>query len=144
MPAVTRRIFIAAPPERVFDYVSDYRNALRFMHGFDEFRPITPVTRGVGARARAKGRLMGLPMQTTMEVVTYERPRRLVTRSFDGVDGTALWEFTPQGDGTDVTFASTYRLPPVVRGPLKLLASRAVAETTAHTLRKLKRALEQR
>ncbi|MBI4506865.1 MAG: SRPBCC family protein [Chloroflexi bacterium] len=143
MPAVTGRIFIATSPERTFDFVADHRNALRFMHGFDEFRPLGAVTSGVGARVRARGRLLGVPVTATMEITAYERPFRLASRSYDGVEGTALWEFAAEEDGTLVTFASTYRLPPVVRGPLKHLAMRAVEDNTTQTLRKLKRALEE-
>lgn len=142
MPAVTGRVFIAAPPEQVFDYVADYRNALRFMHNFEEFRPIGALAAGPGARARAKGRLLGLAVHTTFEIVAYERPGRLVSRSYDGVRGTAVWEFAPQGEGTAVTFSSTYELPRLIRGPLRRAAERAVMQNAGQTLEKLKRALE--
>lgn len=143
MPSVSHRIFIAAPPERAFDFVADYRNALRFMHNIEAFQPLGTLTTGIGARVRAKGRVLGVPIETTMEITAYERPSRLASRSYDGVEGTAVWEFTPHAGGTVVTFSSTYELPAIVRGPLKRLAARVVAENTEQTLGKLKRALEE-
>lgn len=142
MPSVSDRITIAAPPERVFDFVADYRNAPRFMHEVEAFEPLGPITRGVGARVRVTARVMGIPVQTTLEITTYQRPTRLASRSYAGVEATATWQFVPQEDGTLVVFSSSYRLPALVRGPLKDRAMRAAAENVARTLRNLKHLLE--
>lgn len=142
MPSVSERIYISAPSERVFDFVADYRNALRYMHDVEEFRPLSEATSGVGARVEVKARVLGVPVQTTVEITAYERPLRLVSRSYAGVDATTVWEFVPQDDGTTVVFTSSYRLPGLARGPLKRLAMHAAAENVARTLRKLKDVIE--
>lgn len=141
MPVVTRCIEIRAPVERVFDFVTDYRNALQFMHNFTEFRPLGQPTCGLGAKVEAAGRMLGIPIRTRMEIVEYIPNERFVSRSYSGVDSMAAWSFEPASNGTRVCFESDFRLPKaalLVSG----IAERAVTQNTEQTLRNLKRAVE--
>ena len=111
MPHVERSIVIAVTPAIAFDFVADYRNALKWMHNFTRFEPETPDTYGLGARVTVTGTAMGIPMTTTMEISAFERPNRLSSRTTGKLTTESTWKFAPEGTGTRATFVGKYDLP---------------------------------
>ena len=143
MPTVERSATIAAPPEIVFDFIVDHRNALRWMHNFTRFEPERPNAHGLGARVNAAGTVMGFPMTTTLEITGFERPRRLVSRSTGRLQSTSTWELAPEGEGTRVVFRAEYDLPgPLLRVIGGALVQRELETNAEQSLRNLKRVLE--
>jgi carbon monoxide dehydrogenase subunit G len=143
MPLVERSTTIAVPPERAFGFVADASNALRWMHNFTRFEPEGPDAYGLGARVRATGMVLGFPVATTLEIVEFDPPRRLVSRTTGRLRSHSTWEFAPAEGGTRVTFTGEYDVP---GGLLRLIGGPLVQrelETNAEiSLRNLKAALE--
>ncbi len=142
---VKQSIEIAAPLPRVFRYVADYEHALEWMAGFDEFAPVDGRSFGMGAKVRAAGRLAGVRVATTLEIVEFVENAHFVSVSDGAVRSTTTWSFAPTPRGTLVSFSGDYH----VRGlPLAFLGDQIVRhEVAAHTtlsLRHLKRILESR
>ena len=111
MPQVERSIAIDVTPAAVFDFVADYRNALKWMHNFTRFEPESPDAYGLGARVTVTGTAMGIPMTTTMEINGFDRPVRLSSRTTGKIATESSWNFAPEGSGTRATFIGKYDLP---------------------------------
>ena len=103
---------IAAPPERVFDWLADPANLtaapLALRAGFEK----GTTKPGVGAVRE----VTGLGMRFREEITAYDPPRSYSYRilrsipAFDHEGGTLT--FTPSGDGTHVDWVTTYTHPP--------------------------------
>ena len=93
------RIEIDAPVDVVFDTVADSRNEPSFNPDMRSVELLTPLPIGPGSRFRAH---MGkADTEMLVEIVDYERPHRLRTRTSSSMmttDGTL--SFTPSGHGT--------------------------------------------
>jgi uncharacterized protein YndB with AHSA1/START domain len=142
VPQIEESIIIEAPVERVFAYVADYRHALEWMHNFTRFEPVGEPTYGRGARVRAAGTVMGLPVEVTLEIVDFEPNRRLVSWSTGMVESRSAWLFEPLDGRTRVTFRGEYRLPVLLR-PVEGRLMAELAENARRSLANLKRILEQ-
>ena len=110
---------IPAPPEAVFDMLTDHANYARFrgVNGSELLREGDPAPNGVGAVRRIKS----TPFRFDEEVTAYERPSRLeylivdLNVPFDHHGGTI--RLSPDGDGTQVDWRSSYTVPtPLVGG----------------------------
>ncbi|HEV8634873.1 MAG TPA: SRPBCC family protein [Chloroflexota bacterium] len=144
MPLVERSTTVAVPPERAFRFVADARNALRWMHNFTRFEPERPGVYGLGARVNATGTVLGFPIATTLEIVEFDPPKRLVSRTSGRLKSHSLWEFAPVDGGTRVTFTGEYDVP---GGLLRMigwpLVQRELETNAEISLRNLKAALEE-
>jgi carbon monoxide dehydrogenase subunit G len=143
LPRVERQITIAAPRDRVFAFVADHRNALKWMHNFTRFDPVEPGAYGLGAKVDASGLVMGFPIATKLEIVGFDPPRQLVSKTTGRLKSTSTWDFKSEGEGTRVVFTGEYDLP----GPLlRMIGGPFVQhelETSAEaSLRNLKQNLE--
>jgi len=75
------------------------------------------------ARAYApKGASSDFFVASELEIVEFDPPRRLVSRSNGRIRSQTTWSLTPVESGTLVTFSGDYQLPLVLR----LLGDRAV------------------
>ena len=144
MPRVERSATIAVPPERAFGFVADAGNALRWMHNFSRFEPERPGAYGLGARVNATGLVMGFPVATTLEIVEFDPPTRLASRTTGRLKSYSVWDFAPVDGGTRVTFTGEYDVPGgllrVIGGPL---VQRELETNAEISLRNLKAALEE-
>src|SRR5215467_1559847 len=100
MPRVERSAAIAVAPEVAFAYVADPSTALQWMHGFTRFDPIDPSKRGAGAQVNATGSVFGFPVATTLEIVEYDPPRLLASRTTGRLKTYSVWSFAPAPGGT--------------------------------------------
>lgn len=121
---------VAAPPEVVFDVLTDHRR-------YSELTPLRrsaleregdPAPNGVGAIRVLSA--VGPPMRE--EVIAYERPRRFSYKVLSGLPvrdhvGTASLEAA--GDGTRVTYAlRTTSTIPFAGGVVMLVLKRAISQ----------------
>ena len=114
---VTRSI--PAPPEAVFDLLTDHANYERFrgVSGSELLREGDPAPNGIGAVRRIKS----TPFRFDEEVTGYERPTRLeyliidLNVPFEHHGGTI--RLSADGDRTQVDWRSSYTVPtPLVGG----------------------------
>lgn len=108
MPSFTLVRSVAAPPDTVFDVVSNHR-------GYPAFTPLrkarleregAPEPDGIGAIRSLS--VLGPPMRE--EVFEFERPTRMSYRLLSGLplrDHVGTVVLTPQGEGTQVAYAIT-------------------------------------
>jgi carbon monoxide dehydrogenase subunit G len=143
MPRVERSATIAVAPEVVFAFVADPGNSMRWMHGFSKFEPVDPTKRGLGARVNASGAVFGFPVSTTLEIVEFEPPSRLASRTTGRLKSYSVWEFAPAAGGTVVTFKGEYDVPSgllrMIGGPF---VERELEKNAEMSLANLKRELE--
>lgn len=144
MRKVVESTEIRAPVDAVFEFVADFKNALKWMHGFHKFEPLTNTSRGQGAKVKAAGRLSGIPVTTVLEITEFVPNEKLVSVSNSGLKSVSAWLFEPTEQGTRVSFVGYYE-PPC--GALGSIAStvwlhRQLAEHAWKSLKNLKRNLE--
>ena len=91
MTRIAGEVVIAAPVEAVFDLVADERNEPRYNPRIVRAEKVGQGPVGAGARFVAQPQGMGARGEMTLEIVEYDRPRRLhnvVRSSYLRVDGT--------------------------------------------------------
>ena len=87
---------IAAPPEDVFDFLSDPTNLPRWQES-------CVAAESDGTRIRETRSFMGHRAQVETEIVERERPHTFTVRSLGGpVRFTVRHELSPSGDGTQL------------------------------------------
>lgn len=116
MARIDGEMVIAAPVEQVFDMVADERNEPLYNPRIVQAQKTSqgPVGRGTRFTAQPKG--MGARGAMTIEVVEYDRPRRLVTSirsSYMDADGTLT--FAPVEGGTRMRWSWDMRLQSALR-----------------------------
>ena len=100
MPRITGHITIARPPDVVFDTVADQTLEPSYNPRMLSARRLTTGPLGEGTRFEAVARSGGREVPMTVEILEYERPRRLRTRTrMRGaeVDGTLTCRPVPAG-----------------------------------------------
>ncbi len=118
MTKVEGSIIVPAPVHDVFTYASDYERWTDWFTGVSDFRPMTEVTRGNGARYAYKARLMGLPAAVETEISGFAEDKGWKGTSRKGMAHCTYWLFEPHGEYTRFTYALEYRLPVPILGAL--------------------------
>ncbi|MDX1687260.1 MAG: SRPBCC family protein [Candidatus Promineifilaceae bacterium] len=102
---INSSITVGRPAGEVFDFVNNQKNAPLWLSGWLETRP-TSETEGVGYTWIDVVEVFGRRVETEFEVTEFEPARKIAFKSIRGsfpVRG--IYSFTPDGDGTVVTFA---------------------------------------
>ena len=100
MAHITGEVTIKAPVDEVFDLVADERNEPKYNPRMVRAEKVTEGPVGAGARFIAEPKGAGRRGQMTLEVLEYDRPRRLhtlVRSSYMRVDGTVSFEAVDGG-----------------------------------------------
>jgi carbon monoxide dehydrogenase subunit G len=92
---------IARTPDDVFELLSDIARLPEWQTSAIEAHAEGPLREG--SRVTEKRRLLGRELDTELEVVAYEPPRRLTLRSLGGpVEFTVDHQLAAQGGGTEL------------------------------------------
>jgi uncharacterized membrane protein len=146
MGTLVKEIVVAAPADRVFAYLSDWRNVGKYQEEVHDYRPASHNTSGEGARflhnlVTPRGELevevqMGEVVPNVGFTSTAIRGPRILER----------WRLAPaDGDGkTRVTYEVTYPLPSGAAGGLMnlFMLKGFWSDRMNKTLRKLKSLVE--
>ncbi|HZU59447.1 MAG TPA: SRPBCC family protein, partial [Solirubrobacteraceae bacterium] len=125
---VAASIEIAAPPNRVWEVVSDPARSLSFMSGVTRWEAEGEPTRGLGARYRVLFRVGAAEVGGLIEVVEWDEGRELAWTSVLGVDQRGRWRVRPAGNGrTRVELRLAYGV--AGSGPAGWVAERIAAPT---------------
>ena len=111
MGPVTVETVISAPPEDVFDLLSDFSIRPSYTdHYLEEFRLARANPCGKGAAARFVLDAPVFSEYAELEIMSAERPRRIVEEGHVGRRGrsrfAAEWELTPEDGGTRVSLTT--------------------------------------
>jgi uncharacterized protein YndB with AHSA1/START domain len=101
--------FVApAPPEVVFDYMTDPANLASWQTTKTLVEPLTEGPTRLGSRVRERTKPPGgREFEQIVEFTEFDRPRRFRVHIVEGlhpIDG--MWSFQPHGAGSQVTFVA--------------------------------------
>jgi hypothetical protein len=115
MTRIEASVIIAAPPDEVFRYASDWQKWAEWFEGVSDFQPITEVLRGNGARYAYKARLLWFEASVETEITEFVEGRGWKGIARRGIPHTTYWLFEAVDAQTRFTFAQEYRIPiPVI------------------------------
>lgn len=119
MARVSVPLTVPIPPELAFDNLADFTTTAIWDSGITATRRLDDGPLGVGSRFEVHSSFVGpVSLPLVYEITTYDRPHRVVLetkgRFHQGQDDVT---FTPEGNGTRVTWNAAFR----VRGPGRLI-----------------------
>jgi uncharacterized membrane protein len=143
-------IDVAAPPELVWDFVTDPTRYLHFMSGITRWEIASEQVRGVGARYRTLMRVGSAEVGGLVEIVEHEQPRDLAWTSVTGIDQRGRWRLRELTSGptrparTQVELRLQYGVAGagLIGWIAEQVAAPAVRENLRRSLRELKRQAE--
>ena len=144
MTEIKRSITIKASPEKVFSYISDYRNWSDFYEGFSDVKPITENTLATGSKFIYKTRITGMTFRLGTEFKDFVMNQGWNGESFKGVEHTTHWRVKKITGGTEFTHGITYKLPWYNGGRLfdSLIMKSAFTKIVERSLQNVKAKLE--
>jgi uncharacterized membrane protein len=136
---------INAPPEKIFEVVSDPERILSFMSGVTRWEVSSEHPTGLGARYRMLFRVGSAEVGGLIEIVEFEPPSEFAWTSVTGLDQRGRFRLRPAGGGrTRVELRLAYGV--AGSGLSGWLAERIAAPTVGGHLRRslqqLKRQVE--
>lgn len=141
---VAARIEVSAPPDAVWELITDPSRHLHFMSGLTRWEVAGPEPTGLGARYRMLMRVGSAEMGGLIEIVEFTPARDMAWTSVTGIDQRGRWRLRGTDDGTRVELRLSYGV--AGSGPMGWLAERVAAPTVSGHLRRslqqLKRQVE--
>jgi uncharacterized membrane protein len=139
-------IEISAPPEAVWEWVSDPTKALHFFSGVTRWEVVGDQPTGLGARYRMLLRVGSAEVGGLIEVIEFDENRDMAWTSVTGLDQRGRWRLrTRPGGRTHVELRLSYGVAGA--GLFGWIAERVGAPTVRghlkRTVRQLKRQVEQ-
>jgi hypothetical protein len=140
-PSIDTLIVIDAPVDRVWDWVSDIDRQPLWMHEMKSVRLLSPPPVGVGTRAEATVRILGISVTDPVTISEWDPPTRFAVSHEGTFTGGGVITLEPGADGTTtiVRWSETLVAPllphlaAAVQGPIFA----AVFQHDLHTLRRL-------
>jgi uncharacterized protein YndB with AHSA1/START domain len=144
MPSTDLSILIDAPVQRVFEFVADPRNTVRYQREFSHFEPIGTPRYGLGMTVDARGKFKGIPVRTKLRIVEFVPHERIVSRSVAFLKSRAEWHFSEEEGKTLVRFVAHYDWPlPLPRWSVGRILEHEIEAMTELSLRRLKQLVEE-
>jgi acyl-CoA synthetase (AMP-forming)/AMP-acid ligase II/uncharacterized membrane protein len=141
---VEEKITIDAPPDVVWDVVSDPECYTRTLVGITRFDVEGQKQRGLGARYSMRMHVGSAEIGGLIEVVEFDSPRDMAWTSITGLDHRGRWRLRERDDGgTDVTFRLSYQSPGTILGSIAdYVSSPIVGNNLSDSLERLKAEIE--
>jgi uncharacterized membrane protein len=108
MGHIALRRDIQAPVERVFAYVDDHRNTVRYMRGLTLWSPTTDVVHGKDAEFEVVMKAGPANLHSVVRITTWTENRTIAWRSIEGFQQKGRWAFGQRGEHTEVTLDMEY------------------------------------
>ncbi|MBN2500119.1 MAG: SRPBCC family protein [Anaerolineales bacterium] len=117
MAILQKEIFIQAPIEEVFEFVAD---TPKLAEVWPSLRIVKSWERNEEGLAKFDYEYLmaGMTFRGTNVDLEYVPNQKIVTKSTTGLDSTITWQFSPQPQGTLVTFTAEYKVPVPLIGPM--------------------------
>jgi uncharacterized membrane protein len=143
---VAAAIEVSAPPEAVWEWVSDPTKVLHFFSGITRWEVVSDQPTGLGARYRMLLRVGSAEVGGLVEVIEFSEGRDLAWTSVTGLDQRGRWRLRRRpGNRSRVELRLSYGVAGA--GLFGWIAERVAAPTVRghleRTLRQLKRQVEQ-
>ncbi|HSP38004.1 MAG TPA: SRPBCC family protein [Frankiaceae bacterium] len=145
MGSVTTSTSIEADIQAVFDYVADYRTAIKYSHDLKKWEPVTDVTDDIGAQFDVTLQLGPKAFDSRVEVNSRTDPEQFGWSSISGFQHSGKYTFSAAAEGrTDVTFEFDYTLPGGMAGRLLGRTFDPMLKASlGHNLKTLKKQVEE-
>jgi hypothetical protein len=114
IPPLEMLAVVDAPIEAVWTVIADVPRQLEWMHDMKSVRIETPGLIGLGTRAEATVRILGIPVTDPVEIVEFDPPYRYAIRHLGVFEGDGLFILEPGVDATTTVVRWTERLEPPV------------------------------
>jgi coenzyme Q-binding protein COQ10 len=145
MPHVEETILIAAPVEKVFDFIANSPESMP-----DWWPPmtlqerVTPPPTRLGSVSRYAYNMLGIEIKGEHEVTAFTPNERLHVTTTSGLDSAFDWLFRVEKGGCRLTVRVDYEVPGGILGKLanKVVVERKNLEDLQQGLRNLKRLME--
>ena len=132
---------IDAPIDETWAVVSDVPRQPEWMHDMKRVSIETPGPVGVGTRAEATVRILGIAVSDPVEITGFEPPQRFAIRHDGRFTGDGVITLEPGADGTTTIIRWTETLVPPFLPELGAVAQapvlRAVFQDDLHRLKRL-------
>jgi uncharacterized membrane protein len=143
---VSASIEVSAPPDAVWEWVSDPERALHFFSGMTRWEVLSDEPSGLGARYRMLLRVGSAEVGGVVEVIEFDEARDMAWTSVTGLDQRGRWRLRPSPSGrTRVELRLAYGVAGA--GLFGWIAEQVAAPTVRghldRTVRQLKRQVEQ-
>jgi uncharacterized membrane protein len=143
---ISKDIVVSAPPQVVWEYVSNLDNYLKFMAGMTRWDAEGEVHSGLGARRKMLMKVGSAEVGGLIEFVEWDEPKDLAWSSVSGVDQRGRVRLRPVGERrTRVEFRYAYGVAGA--GFFGWISEKVSAPTIAgnisRSLHQLKRLVEQ-
>jgi uncharacterized membrane protein len=139
-------IDVAAPPQLVWEFVTDPARYLHFMNGITRWEVIGEQDRGLGARYRTLMRVGSAEVGGLVEIVECEEQRDLAWTSVTGIDQRGRWRLRERANGsrTRVELRLQYGVggSGIIGWIAEQVAAPAVRENLRRSLQELRRQAE--
>ncbi|MEA2318673.1 MAG: hypothetical protein QOD44_2862 [Solirubrobacteraceae bacterium] len=141
---VEQRIDIDAPPDAVWDVITDPESYTRTLAGITRFDVEGRKQRGLGARYSMRMEVGSAHVGGLVEVVEFDSPRDMAWTSITGLDHRVRWRLREQDDGsTRVTFRLSYQSPGALLGTIAdYVSAPMVGNNLRESLDRLKAEIE--
>jgi uncharacterized membrane protein len=145
MGQLTTSTTIDADISTVFDYVSDYRTAIKYSKDLKKWEPVTDVTDDVGAQFDVSLQLGPKAFDSRVEINFRQDPEEFGWTSISGFDHSGHYTFSRAGEGrTEVVFVFAYTLPGGMAGRLLARTTEPLLKASlASNLKTLKQQVEE-
>jgi uncharacterized membrane protein len=135
-------VTVSAPPERVWQVISDPERMLEFMSGITRWDVVSDAPSGLGARYRMLFAIGSAQVGGLIEIVEWIPERDLAWTSVTGLDQRGRWRLRNAGDGrTKVELRLAYGV--AGSGLTGWLAEHVAAPSVTGHLRRSLRQLKQ-
>ncbi len=140
-----KSVEIAAPVEKVWQYIVRGTSALEYMPMVTGFEFTRPVEYRPGDRFKITLQILGVPVEFESEVQEEIPNQKLAFSSISGMKNSTTYLLEPSPLGCRVTFVSDYELPGGILGQIadRLAVQRAMEQGVSEGLEQLKRKMEE-
>jgi hypothetical protein len=114
LPPIEMLVVVDAAIEAVWAVVADVPRQLEWMRDMKSLRIETPGAIGVGTRAEATVRVLGIPVSDPVVIVEFEPPHRYGIQHLGMFEGDGLFTLESGADGTTTIVRWEERLEPPV------------------------------
>jgi carbon monoxide dehydrogenase subunit G len=136
--------WIACPPKRIFEFITDSNNAPRIVPSVKSSIKLTDGPIKVGTRYRETRLMHGKEQSAELEVSEYAEPNVYAMRNVtSGIETVYRYTLKPEKDGTRINLVCEVKAAGIKKLMLPVVALILKKEDGAH-LQRLKQVLEER
>ncbi len=117
MAKIDKEVWVEAPAEKIFGYISEPSNMPEFWPSLMEIKDVQPLTNG-GYSTRWVYKMLGMRFNGAAEYTQIVPNRFFVIETKGGIKSTIAWTFRSWENKTRVTLTIGYKIPIPLLGKL--------------------------